>query len=710
MKTVFLFLIFQSIFLIGFAQIQISGQVTDARKSPLPGANVFLQGTYDGATADSTGRFSFRTTRNGLQQLAVSFIGYQAYSKSLDLDSAKIISLQIVLKESDDQIDEVVINAGAFEASDEKKAVILNLLDIATTPSAQGDIFGALGTLPGVQKVGEDGRVFVRGGEGYETKTFMDGMLVASPYMSKMPDIPTRGRFSPMLFSGTLFSTGAYSAEYGQALSSIVDMKTNSIETEEKSSISIMTVGVMGSTTKCAKNSSLSLNGGYVTTKISDLINKQNVEWTKSPVGLDGTLMFRAKTSKTGLFKVFGTYNYNTSGMLYPNIQTGISQSILMKSHNGFLNSTFNEMLGEKWMVQSGIAMNYDLQKFDIDADQVATSKIMFQTKLGLTHFLNEQTVLKFGGDWVNYSYEQKIRMNGDFKLPFRNHQLSGFAELEYKLSKKFATRLGARVENSTLLHETTLVPRFSGAYKTGKHSQVSLAYGQFYQNPEDDYLRFASQLKPEKSQHAVMTWQYLTEFKTFRIEAYRKKYSELVKYNQPLATNPMDYSNSGSGYAEGIDIFWRDKETFKMNDYWISYSWVNARRNYRDYREMAVPNYVSEHNLSVVYKRFFMPLRTYASATYSCASSRSYHDPNLPGFMNAKTKPYNDISLSLTYLMELFKKQSVLHLMVNNVAGFDNVFGYNFANTPNAEGKYESSTIKSPFKRQIILLISIML
>ena len=77
---------------------------------------------------------------------------------------------------------------------------------------------------------------------------------------------------------------------------------------------------------------------------------------------------------------------------------------------------------------------------------------------------------------------------------------------------------------------------------------------------------------------------------------------------------------------------------------------------------------------------------------------------------MNAKTQPYNDISLSLTYLMELFGKQSVLHLMVNNLAGFDNVYGYNFANKPNASGKYESTSIKSPFVRQVILLVSIML
>ena len=710
MRSIFIIFVFALIQSNIFAQVQISGQVTDSKKNPLSGANIFLQETYDGTTADSLGRFSFKTNRKGIHQLSVTFIGYNPFLRKLDLDSAQTITLNIVLRESDDQIDEVVINAGAFEASDEKKAVVLRVLDIATTPSAQGDIFGALGTLPGVQKVGEDGRVFVRGGEGYETKTFMDGMLVSSPYMSKMPDLPTRGRFSPLLFSGTLFSTGAYSAEYGQALSSVVDMKTNSLETTDQSSISIMTVGVMASTTKCWDESSLSLSGSYVTSGLSNKINKQLVDWTKSPVGLDATLMYRLKTSKTGMFKVFGTFNNSRSGILYPNTQTVVNQNILLNGNNAFLNNTYNEMFGEKWMIKSGIALNYDQQKFDIDNDQVITSKKMVQAKLAFTHFLNEQTELKFGGDWIRYFYEQKIQMDGNFRLPFSNNQTSGFAELEYKLSKKFATRLGARLENSSLLNETSLAPRFSGAYKTGKHSQVSLAYGQFSQNPEDDYLKFAPRLSPEKAQHTVMTWQYMTDLKTFRIEAYSKKYSNLVKFNQPLATNPLDYNNSGSGRAEGIDIFWRDKETFDLNDYWISYSWINARRNYKDYQMEATPNYVSEHNLSVVYKRFFVPLNTYGSITYSFASSRPYHDPNLSGFMNAKTQSYNDISLSLTYLMQLWGKQSVLHLMVNNLAGFDNVFGYNFSNSPNTAGKYESTPIKSPFVRQVIFLVSIML
>ncbi|MDP2338915.1 MAG: TonB-dependent receptor [Bacteroidota bacterium] len=709
MKTFFILLSLQLMLSGAFAQVKFSGKVTDQKKMPLSGANVFFQNSYDGATADSLGNFRFKTSLKGVQYLAATFIGYKPCLLKLDLDSSQTFVLNIVLHESDDQIDEVVINAGAFEASDEKKAVILRVFDIATTPSAQGDIFGALGTLPGTQKVGEDGRVFVRGGESYETKAFLDGMVVSTPYLSKMPDMPTRGRFSPLLFSGTLFSTGAYSAEYGQALSSIVDMKTNSIETEDKSSVSVMTVGVMASTTKCWKKASLSLSGDYITSGLSNVINKQQVDWIKSPAGIDGTVMYRQKTGKTGMFKVFGTFNNSTSGMIYPNTQSGVKQDILLNSSNVYLNNTYNSMLGEKWMIKSGLAWNYDMQKFDLDQDQIATTQRMTQAKLGFSHFLNEQTELKFGADWVNFSYNQKIRMNGDFRLPFINNQLSGFAELEYKLTKKFATRLGARLENSSLLNGTTLVPRFSGAYKTGDHSQVSLAFGQFYQNPEDDYLKFAPQLKPEKANHAVMTWQYLTDLKTFRVEGYLKKYSDLVKYTNPLATNPLDYSNSGNGSAEGIDIFWRDKETFKFTDYWISYSWINARRNYKDYQMAAIPTYVSEHNLSVVYKRFLEKLRTYASVTYSFASSRPYHDPNLSGFMNAKTQPYNDVSLSLTYLMEIFGKPAVLHLMVNNLPGFDNVFGYNFSNTPNASGYYESTPIKSPFVRQTILLVLIM-
>ncbi len=75
----------------------------------------------------------------------------------------------------------VTISAGSFEASDEKKNTVLKPLDIVTTAGANADIVSALKTLPGAQQVGEKEGLFVRGGTGYETQTFIDGCSSATP-------------------------------------------------------------------------------------------------------------------------------------------------------------------------------------------------------------------------------------------------------------------------------------------------------------------------------------------------------------------------------------------------------------------------------------------------------------------------------------------------------------------------------------------------
>ena len=60
---------------------------------------------------------------------------------------------------------------------------VLDPIDIVTTASANGDITGALKTLPGAQQVGESEGLFVRGGTATETKTFIDGTLVNNFFM-----------------------------------------------------------------------------------------------------------------------------------------------------------------------------------------------------------------------------------------------------------------------------------------------------------------------------------------------------------------------------------------------------------------------------------------------------------------------------------------------------------------------------------------------
>src|SRR5690606_27304614 len=173
--------------------------------------------TNDGTSSLVHCTIYFTTEELGLQVMVVSFIGYPEKQQELTLPSSE--SLTVTLEEQFSRMDGVTITAGAFEASDEKKGVLLRPLDIATTAVATADISGALNTFPGTTKVGETGRLFVRGGEGHETQTFIDGVWVQNAYNATADNLPSRNRFSPFMFKGTLFSTGGYSAEYSQALS-----------------------------------------------------------------------------------------------------------------------------------------------------------------------------------------------------------------------------------------------------------------------------------------------------------------------------------------------------------------------------------------------------------------------------------------------------------------------------------------------------------
>ena len=153
------------------AQQVIRGTISDARENPLTGANVFLQGTYEGATSDTAGSFRLETRLSGEYILIVRYLGYQQNYKELTLGGSEPLVCNIRMKLEQTDIQEVYISAGSFEAGDSKKGVVLSSYDISTTAGALGDIAGAMNTLPGTMRVGDEGALFVRGGDKQETRT-----------------------------------------------------------------------------------------------------------------------------------------------------------------------------------------------------------------------------------------------------------------------------------------------------------------------------------------------------------------------------------------------------------------------------------------------------------------------------------------------------------------------------------------------------------
>ena len=220
MKTRIFTLVFTFVFTFTLiAQMTISGKVLGRNNKPLKDVSVTLKDTYDGATTDGTGNYKFETSEKGSQTLIFSHPKFIEIEKSIQVEDKNLI-LNVELKESVSEIDAVVISAGSIEASDKKRATtLLTPIDVYTTAGANGQISSALETLPGVQKVGESEGLFVRGGTGTETKFFMDGNLVNNYFGNSVPGIKAMDRLNTSLFKGNVFSSGGYSAVYGQALS-----------------------------------------------------------------------------------------------------------------------------------------------------------------------------------------------------------------------------------------------------------------------------------------------------------------------------------------------------------------------------------------------------------------------------------------------------------------------------------------------------------
>ncbi|HNS17675.1 MAG TPA: TonB-dependent receptor [Bacteroidales bacterium] len=703
MKTTLFLILFAGMLTSVSSQTTIMGRITDKSGETIVGANVYLENSYDGTSTDVEGNFSFTTGLSGQQKLVVSFIGYVQFEQFLDF-TGETVTLSIILQPDNRELGGVEITAGIFEASDEKKAVILRPLDIVTTAGGLADISAVMNTLPGTQTVGEEGKLFVRGGDSYETQTFIDGMQVVNAYSSSMPDVPSRGRFSPYMFNGTMFSTGGFSAKYGQALSSALILKSNDLPEQTVTGLSLMTIGPGVEHTQKWDRSSVSASLEYMNLAPYFKLIPQEFDWEKAPEGMGSMMTFRHQTNADGMLKGFATFNHSNERMNYPSL-SDIDQvmALGLKNNNLYTQVNYQDGIGSKIISQTGASFMQNTDDTDIDQDNLNEKEQSIQVRQVIKYIYSEKIIVEGGAEWQRKEFRQKYFSAEEstlYQTEFTDNLFSGFAEAEVNCSHRFALRAGGRVEYSGLLRMFNMAPRVSVAYRTGKSSQVSLAYGIFYQSPDRDYLLFDHDLDFERAAHYILNYQIMKNRRIFRVEVYRKKYDNLIKYNVLNSPDPSNYNNNGSGYAQGIDIFWRDQRTFSNIDYWISYSFLDTERDYKDYPVSAVPTFASRHNASVVVKYWVGKLSTQFGGTYSFSSGRTYYNPNSDAFLNDQTKPYHDLSLNASYLTEIFKKFTIVHLSVSNVLGFNNVFGYHYQTTPNPDGSYPSFPIKQWAKR----------
>ena len=707
-----LFILLTTLSTAGIAQFKIEGTVTTVRNVPLEGVSISIRDSYSGATSDKNGFFSFPLS--GLDTIVVQFsiLGYKTVEKRLRI-SHPITTINILLREEIAEMKAVSISAGVFEANDKKRATVLKSVDIVTTAGQQADIVAALKTLPGAQQVGEQEGLFIRGGTGAETKVFIDGMMVNNPFFSSVPGIAQRSRFSPLLFKGTVFSSGGYSAQYGQGLSSALVLESIDLpgRSEVNMIISSPQLSFMGQQLNKSKKGSMGLNLHYSNLAPYYSVVRQKYQYTKAPEAINGEFNIRRKFNG-GMFKLYAYANTNEVGYDRPDLDhVAYRESFYISNKNVFANSTFTGKLKSGWYLYAGSSVSYNKDNIIIKSRNADTTLRSFSPQL-TNRILQGKTVLTkhFAGLtklYVGMEYQNILDgVVAKDSIPVRStadHFLAGFIESDVYFSTRLVSKAGIRYEYSTLLNKMDISPRVSLAFKVTDRSQLSFAFGTFYQKPEGSFLLRNKSLDLAKATHYILNFQTVHNGQTLRIETYYKSYKALVTTNQ---NNPFAISNEGSGYAKGVEVFWRDKTNVKNLDYWLSYSYLDTKRKWLDYPSAVQPSFAAKHTLNVVAKRWVNALSTNFSATYTLASGRPYYNPNNAGkaFMTDRTTTYHSLGLQANYLKTFGNINAVFIINLSNALGSKQVFGYRYASKTNAEGLYDREAVTPMAKRFVFL------
>ena len=519
-----------------------------------------------------------------------------------------------------------------------------------------------------------------------------------------MQQVPTRSRFSPFMFKGTLFSTGGYSVEYGQAMSSVLSLQTRDVAAETQTDISLMSVGAEVEHTIAGKNQSFAGKAGYTNLAPYMSLVEQAIDWQQHPEAGEVSLAYRRKDAANGLLKVYGNQQSQQMALTQPDGLNGKGAIAYgLKSRNFFLQLHYKRPVGKTSVWEGGASYTLDVQDLKRDAHGLTTAQNSLHLKSKLLTEFHKRITLNSGVELFRQVYRNTFTLptGPAAERSFTDYLSGAYAEADVYISHRLLARAGARLDYSFYLKRAALAPRFSLAYQTGEASQLSFAYGKFYQKPQPDYLLTSGSLDNEQSTHYILNYQLEKDGQFLRVEGYYKGYQQLVRFEE--GTEEFRYTrlnNQGWGYARGLELFYRNKSLIKNADLWLSYSLLDAERLYRDYPQQAAPHFASKHNLSLVYKHFIADWKSMVGASWSLASGRPFANPNQrdpAAFNQGRTPAYQNLSLNWAYL---HRQNIIFYTALSNVLGAENTTGYRFSQQPNEAGVYERMAITPPAKR----------
>ena len=654
------------------AQTKLTGTVVDRNNQSLAGVQVDFSNGLVKTTTDNDGKFtiSYSDTMQN-RRLSFQYFGYKI--KNVSVNKGQEL-LKVILLDSIYQLGSITVSLPHNRHFNDYsiQSTRMSTFDVTTNPAGLADLIGGMRVLPGVQSNDNDGRLIIQGGSSDESQIYINDLIVSNPYAPSSKNSGTRNRFSPDLFSGVVLQSGGFNAEFGQALSGVVNLNTlerDDMTTKTDVSVSSVFVGATHIEKKPSYAYRASIN--YTNLFLTEKLIGSEYDWIKPYQSITTdfflTKEFSPATRLTAQFN--GSYSTGLySGMNIDSIalESKMEQTYLYGQVNFYhtFNNRFSLSAASNIIVEkdSGSGLQYP-------NDQLATDNIWNHNKITL-QYKSRLITNRTGAEWIDNPYSETYSLDKNYRRELQNNLASVYNDTKLFLSNKLTASVGLRGEYSSYLKKTNLAPRLYLAYQPSFGNTVSVALGDYFQLPAMDYLKMSDNLDFASVRKVSATYSHIKNTGKLQLETYYKKYRNLVTYSQEDI-----YNHTGNGYSYGADVFW--KSNFKSLEYWVTYSFNHTRKKYDDFPEPIAPPYVAEHSFNLTLKYWMAPLKSLLTACPFVSSGSPYYSPAYPYSKIGETPYHSRLDVSWSFLP---KDWIIIHFGFQNVLGQKNIYGYEYS------------------------------
>ncbi len=486
----------------------IKGKVLDAATGrPLSGATITLLNSdpLKGTITDFDGFFKLESVPVGRQSLLCSFLGYEeAFISEVLVGSAKEIDLTISLLESLNQLKEVVVIASKDNVNPNNKLATVSArsFSVAETkrfPASVSDPSRMALSFAGVTNSDDaTNEIIIRGNAPNQLLWRVEGVEVPEPnhFSEEGYSAGSVGMISTNMLGKSDFFTGAFPAEYGNALSGVFDINLRNGNTDKGEYA--FQFGVLGADISLEGPFSKNYKGSYLVNyrySTLTLLNKV-VEVTDNSVPKYQDLSFKVNLpmgSKTKL-SFWGIGGISESDEKPNKIRTNLIEDDFFDSKTYMSGVNMQHFISDKSTLKialsySGNKSNYESVETNpnnndilIDRDLLKNSALRFN--LNLTHKFNPKTTLKTGAilSYLNYDITSDRETNGTKVVQVgeegNGNMAQFFAQAKYRFNEKLSSTLGVHGTYFSINKDFVIEPRAGLTYKINPKHTLSAGIG----------------------------------------------------------------------------------------------------------------------------------------------------------------------------------------------------------------------------------------